>query len=172
MTDFQFSLRPNKIIDIPVKILNLSDYEINSSQFIVLVKNNKLININYEVDNIFTIKPHDEYELKLLCRTCTSYSKEKINIEIYSAELKIRMSSRLNFDLEIEIKEDKEDDELNQKLNNDKYAIFHTKQHKDVILCMIYFKEDWKHDLKKLCQVLRDNKWDTKKSIEDLIKHK
>ena len=170
MTDLQFSLRPNKIIDIPVKILNLSDHEINSSQFIVLIKNNKLININYEVDNIFSIKPHDEYELKLLCRTSTSYSKEKINIEIYSAELKIRMSSRLNFDLEIEINEDKQDDELNKKLNNDKYAILHTKQHKDIILCMIYFKDKWKNDLKKLCQVLRDNKWDTKKSIEDLNK--
>ena len=172
MTDLKFSLRPNKLIDIPVKILNLSDHEINSSQFIVLIKNNKLINIYYEVDDIFTIKPKGEYELKLLCRTSTSYSEEKINIEIYSAELNIRMSSRLTFDFEIIINEDKEDDNLNNQLNNDKYAIFHTKEHKEIILSMINFKNEWKNDLKKLCQVLRDNKWEKEKSIEVLNKVK
>ena len=124
MTDLQFSLRPNKVIDIPVKILNYSDHEISSKQFIILVKNNKLINIGYEVDKEFIIKPNDEYELKLLCPTSANYSKEKINIEIYSAELQIRKSSRLNFDLEIEINDDKEDEKLNKELNNDKYAIF------------------------------------------------
>ena len=172
MTDLKFSVRPKKVIDIPVKVLNLSDHEVNSSQFIVLIKNNKLINISYEVDRIFLIKPHEEYELKLLCRTSTCYSKEKINIEIYSAELQIRMSSRLSFDLEIEVNEDKEDEKLNKELNNDNYAIFHTKQHKQIILSMIYYKEDWKYDLKKVCQILRDNKWDTNKSMEALSKQK
>ena len=172
MTDLKFSVRPNKIIDIPVKLLNLSDHEVNSSQFIVLIKNTKLIHISYELDNIFVIKPQEEYELKLTCRTSASFSKEKINIEIYSSELKIRMSSRLKFDLEIDINEDKEDEKLNKDLNNDKYAIFHTKQHKQVILSMIYYKENWKYNLKEVCQVLRDNKWDAKKSIEVLSKNK
>ena len=130
MRDLKFSVRPNKIIDISVKVLNLSDHEISSNKFIILVKNNKLINITYEVDKEFVIKPNGEYELKLLCGTSSNYSKEKINIEIYSAELQIRMSSRLNFDLEIEVNDDKEDEKLNKELNNEKYAIFHTKMHK------------------------------------------
>ena len=165
MTDLQFSLRPNKIIDIPIKVLNLSDEEINSSQFIVIVKNNKLINISYQVDKIFVIKPNEEYELKLLCRTSTTKCKEKIHVEIYSAELSIRMSSRLNFDLEIEINDDEDDEKLNQELNNDKYAIFHTKLHKKIILSFLYFNENWKKDMKKVCEALRANKWDTNKSI-------
>ena len=172
MTDYKFILRPNKIIDIPIKILNLSDHEVNSSQFIILIKNNKLINISYQIDKIFVLKPNEEYELKLLCRTCTTYSKERINIEIYSAELKIRMSSRLNFDLEIEINDDKEDDKLNKQLYEDKYAIFHSKPHKKVILSMIYYNDEWKYNLKRVCQALRDNKWDTKKTIEILTKEK
>ena len=172
MTDLKFSLRPNKILDIPIKILNLSDHEFNSNQFIVIIKNNKLINISYEVDKVFVIKPHEEYELKLLCRTPAVVWNEVINIEIYSAELNIRMSSRLNFDLEIDINNDKEDEKINQKLNYDKYAIFHSKSHKKVILSMIYYKDDFKNDLKRVCQVLRDNKFDTKKSIEILEKGK
>ena len=172
MTDLQFSLRPNKVIDIPVKILNFSDHEISSKQFIILVKNNKLINIGYEVDKEFIIKPNDEYELKLLCRTSANYSKEKINIEIYSAELQIRMSNRLNFDLEIEINDDKEDEKLNRELNNDKYAIFHSKIHKKMILSMIYYKKEWKYDLKRVCEVLRDNKWEINKTMEALFKQK
>ena len=172
MTDHKFIVPPNKMIDIPVKILNLSDHEVNSSQFIIIIKNNLLINISYQVDKIFTIKPNEEYELRLLCRTPAIHSMERINIEIYSAELNIRMSSRLSFDLEIEINDDKEDETLNNQLNNDKYAIFHTKEHKQVILSMLYYKDEWKHKLRKVCQVLRDNKFDTKKSIEILTKKK
>ena len=37
---------------------------------------------------------------------------------------------------------------------------------------MIYFNEEWKKDLKNVCQVLRDNKWDTDKSIRMLQKKK
>lgn len=168
MTDLQFSVRPNRIYDIPIKVLNLSDEEINSSQFIIIVKNNKLINISYQVDKIFVIKPNEEYELKLLCRTSTIKCKEKINIEIYSAELNIRMSSRLNFDLEIEINDDQEEEKLNQELNNDKYAIFHSKLHKKIILSFLYFNEKWKSDIKKVCEALRSNKWDTNKSINSI----
>lgn len=172
MTDRKFIVPPNKVIDLPVKILNLSDHEVNSSQFIIIIKNNLLINISYQVDKIFTIKPNEEYELRLLCRTPAIHSMERINIEIYSAELNIRMSSRLSFDLEIEINDDKEDETLNNQLNNDKYAIFHTKAHKRIILSMLYYKDDWKYKLRKVCQVLRDNKFDTKKSIEILTTKK
>ena len=82
------------------------------------------------------------------------------------------MSSRLNFDIEIEITKDESDEKLNDELNYDKYAIFHTKVHKKIILSMIYFNEEWKKDLKNVCQVLRDNKWDTDKSIRMLQKKK
>jgi len=172
MTDLKFALRPNKILDIPVKVLNLSDTDLKSSMFMVVVKNNKLINISYEMDKIFDIKPNEEYELKLICRTPNTNTLEQINIEIYSDQLKIRMSSRLNFDMEIEINKDEKDEKLNEELNNDKYAIFHSKMHKKVILSMIYFNEEWKKDLKSVCQVLRDNKWDINKSIHELNKKK
>ena len=82
------------------------------------------------------------------------------------------MSSRLNFDLEIEVNDDKEDEKLNKELNNDKYAIYHSKLHKKMILSMIYYKEEWKYDLKRVCEVLRDNKWEINKSMEALSKQK
>ena len=172
MTDLSFTLRPNRVYELPVKILNLSDSEINSSQFMIVVKNNKLINISYELDKIFDIKPNEEYELNLTCRTPNNNTLEQINIEIYSDQLKIRFSTKLNFDLEIEIIKDEKDDKLNEELNNDKYAIFHSKSHKKVILSMIYFNGEWKNELKKVCQVLRDNNWDTNKSIHILNKKK
>ena len=82
------------------------------------------------------------------------------------------MSSRLNFDMEIEINKDESDEKLNEELNYDKYAIYHTIMHKKIILSMIYFNEEWKNDLKNVCQILRDNKWDTDKSIHMLRKKK
>ena len=170
MTDLKFCLRKNKKFDIPIKILNLSDTEINSSQFMVVVKNNKLINFTYEIDKIFIIKPYEEYELSLICRTPNTIISEQINIEIYSDQLKLRMSSRLIFNLDIEVNTDENDEKLNKELNNDKYAIFHSEMHKKIILSMIYFNEEWKNDLKNVCQVLRDNKWDVNKSIHLLNK--
>ena len=172
MTDLKFFLRPNKVFDIPIKVLNLSDTDINSSQFMIVVKNNKLINISYEIDKFFDIKPNEEHEVKLICRTPNTDTLEQINIEIYSDQLKIRMSSRLNFDMEIEINKDENDEKLNEELNYDKYAIFHTKMHKKVILSMIYFNDEWRYDLKNVCQVLRDNKWEADKSINILRKKK
>ena len=172
MTDLKFFLRPNKVYDIPIKVLNLSDTDINSSQFMIVVKNNKLINIRYEIDKFFDIKPNEEYEVKLICRTPNTNTLEQFNIEIYSDQLKIRMSSRLNFDMEIEINKDESDEKLNEELNYDKYAIYHTIMHKKIILSMIYFNEEWKNDLKNVCQILRDNKWDTDKSIHMLRKKK
>lgn len=119
VTDLCFGLRPNRIVDIPVKILNLSDEEVNSSQFIVIIKNNKLINISYRTDKIFKLLPKEEKVLKLLCRTPFQKCKEKINVEIYSAELNIRMSSRLNFDFEINVNEDQNEEQLNKELTQE-----------------------------------------------------
>ena len=41
-----------------------------------------------------------------------------------------------------------------------------------MILSMIYYKEEWKYDLKRVCEALRDNKWEINKTMEALFKQK
>ena len=169
MTDLSFFLRPKKKVDIPVKILNLSKQIINSSQFIVLIKNNRFINLNYQCSKPFDIKPNESHIVNITCRTPLEHCKENINIEIYSTELNIRMSSRLNFDLNIEVNEDNEDEELNQLLLEGKLIALCNKEHKKKLI-NFFFSNDIKSEMGTVFNVLIENNWNAGKAMEVLKK--
>ena len=118
MTDLSFCLRPNKRINIPIKILNYSKETINSSQFVIICKNQKNIFLSTNENEKFSIEGGGEYILNIVCITPEkSCKKETIFIEIYSNELNIKMSRRLIHEYNIEVNFDSDDDK-NSRFNN------------------------------------------------------
>ena len=172
MTDLSFSLRPNKRINIPIKILNYSKETINSSQFVIICKNQKNIFFSTNENEKFVIEGGGEYVLNITCitpeKTC---KKENIFIEIYSHELNIKMSRRLIYEYFIEVNFDSDDDKLNIDLKNDDYIFCFNKEHKRLALNLMKSTNS-EYPIKNVFRCLYDNNWDQKKAIKDLKKRK
>jgi hypothetical protein len=168
MTDLSFSLRPNKRINIPIKILNYSKETINSSQFVIICKNQKNIFFSTNENEKFVIEGGGEYVLNITCitpeKTC---KKENIFIEIYSHELNIKMSRRLIYEYFIEVNFDSDDDKLNIDLKNDDYIFCFNKEHKRLALNLMKSTNS-EYPIKNVFRCLYDNNWDQKKAIKDL----
>ena len=172
LTDLSFCLRPNKRINIPIKILNYSKETINSSQFIIICKNQKNIFLSTNENEKYSIEPGDEYILKIKCvtpeRTCP---KENIFIELYSPDLNIKTSRRLSYEYCIDVNFDADDDKINMELKNDEDIYCFSKEHKRIALnLMKNSKNDFK--IKNIFSCLFENNWDQNKAIKALKKKK
>ena len=82
----------------------------------------------------------------VLARRLKQIKKEPIVVLLEKRE-KMSALSRLNFDLEIEINKDENDDKINEELFYDKYAIFHSKMHKKIIIIFYVFKNEYIKEL-------------------------
>ena len=172
MTDLSFCLRPNKRINIPIKILNYSKETINSSQFVIICKNQKNIFLSTNENEKFSIEGGGEYILNIVCITPEkSCKKETIFIEIYSNELNIKMSRRLIHEYNIEVNFDSDDDKINLDLKNDDYIYCFNKEHKKLALNFIKTLKN-EYQIKNVLSCLFDNNWDNKKALKDLKKRK
>ena len=171
MTDVNFSLRPNKKIDIPIKIMNNSKEKINSSQFVIICKNQKNIFLSTYENEKFSIDASGEYILKIKCvapeRTCP---KENIIIEIYSHELNIKSSRRLCHEYKIEVNFDEEDDKINVELKNDDYIYCFTKEHKTI--AANFLKTNSEYKIKNILSSLFEHNWDKSKALKSLKRKK
>ena len=169
-SDLEFSLRPNKVINIPIKILNYSRETLDSNQFIILVKNQKNIYLSPEKEN-FKITG-EEYIFNIKCitpdRTC---GKENIFIEIYSQELPIKSSRRLIYEYTIEVNYDSEDDKLNMELKNDESIYCFNKEHKRIALNLLKSSGN-QYKIKNIFNCLFENNWDNNKALKSLKKKK
>jgi hypothetical protein len=172
MTDLSFSLRPNKRINIPIKILNYSKETINSSQFVIICKNQKNIFFSTNENEKFVIEGGGEYVLNITCitpeKTC---KKENIFIEIYSHELNIKMSRRLIYEYFIEVNFDSDDDKLNIDLKNDDYIFCFTKEHKRAALNLLKTTNN-EYKIKDIFNFLFENNWDQNRAMKALKKKK
>jgi hypothetical protein len=117
-SDLSFSLRPNKIIYIPFKILNHHKETMNSNRFVILIKNQKYIYLSLKQDKFEITGKEFFIDIKCIApnRPCP---KENIFIELYSQEIPIKSSRRLLYEFNIEVNFDSEDDKLNMELKND-----------------------------------------------------
>ena len=173
LSDLSFSIRPNKTINIPIKILNYTKETINSSQFLIICKNQKNLFLSTNETEKYSIEPGDEYILKIKCvtpeRTCP---KETIFIEIYSHDLNIKYSSRrLSCEYCIEVNFDTDDDKINMELKNDEDIYCFTKEHKRIALnLMKNTKNEFK--IKNIFSCLFENNWDQNRAIKALKKKK
>ena len=172
MSDLSFCIRPNKKINIPIKILNYSKENINSSQFVIICKNQKNLFLSPNENEKYTIPSGGEHILKIKCiapeKSC---KKETIFIEIYSNELNIKSSRRLIYEYNIEVNFDTEDDKLNMELKNDEYVFCYNKEHKRLAS---NFKKLYSIDnkTKNIITCLYENKWDHQQTLKSLNKRK
>ena len=91
--DKYICLRPNKGLLIPIKIMNNSNAIISYTEFIILIKGNKYLNISYDCGSKFKILPNSFYILKIKCITPNKIYKENINLEVYSARFELKENS-------------------------------------------------------------------------------
>ena len=170
LTDFNFCLRPNKKVLLPIKILNYSKEKINSSQIIILCKNQKHIYLSS--NEKYNVEPGGEYILKIICltpeRTCP---EENIIIEIYSHELNIKSSRRLLIKYNIEVNFDAEDDKINMELKNDEEIYCYSKEHKKLALEIMNSTNN-EYKVKNVFRSLFENNWDKNNAIKALKKMK
>ena len=172
LTDFSFCLRPNKKVFLPIKILNYSKENINSSQFLIVCKNQKNIFFSTKENEKYNIESGGEYVLNIICltpeRTCP---KETITIEIYSHELNIKSSRRLSYEYTIEINFDADDDKINMELKNDDAIFCFSKEHKKIALDLMKSTNN-AYKIKNVFKCLFENNWEQNKAIKYLKKMK
>jgi hypothetical protein len=172
LTDFSFCLRPNKKVFLPIKILNYSKENINSSQFIIVCKNQKNIFLSTKENEKYSIESGGEYVLDIICLTPERTGpKETITIEIYSQELNIKSSRRLSYEYTIEINFDADDDKINMELKNDDAIFCFNKEHKKMALEVMKSTNN-AYKIKNVFRCLFENNWDQNKTIKSLKKIK
>ena len=172
LTDYSFCLRPNKKVFLPIKILNYSKENINSSQFLIVCKNQKNIFLSTKENEKYTIESGGEYELNIVCLTPERTGpKETITIEIYSHELNIKSSRRLSYEYTIEINFDADDDKINMELKNDDSIFCFSKEHKKAALELIKSTNN-AYKIKNVFRCLLENNWEQNKAIKSLKKMK
>ena len=172
LTDFSFCLRPNKKVFLPIKILNYSKENINSSQFLIVCKNLKNIFLSTKENEKYSIESGGEYVLDIICLTPERTGpKETITIEIYSQELNIKSSRRLSYEYTIEINFDADDDKINMELKNDDAIFCFNKEHKKIALEVMKSTNN-AYKIKNVFRCLFENNWDQNKAIKSLKKMK
>ena len=172
LTDFSFCLRPNKKVFLPIKILNYSKENINSSQFLIVCKNQKNIFLSTKEHEKYSIESGGEYVLNIICLTPERTGpKETITIEIYSHELNIKSSRRLSYEYTIEINFDADDDKINMELKNDDAIFCFSKEHKKIALELMKSTNN-AHNIKNVFRCLFENNWEQSKAIKSLKKMK
>jgi hypothetical protein len=172
LTDFSFCLRPNKKVFLPIKILNYSKENINSSQFVIVCKNQKNIFLSPNENEKYTIPAGGEHILQIKCiapeKSC---KKETIFIEIFSNELNIKSSRRLMHEYNIEVNFDTDDDKLNLELKNDDYIFCFNKDHKKLAQKVMKLTNN-EYKVSNVLSCLFDNNWDHTKATKALKKKK
>ena len=167
-SDLSFSLRPNKSINIPIKIINYSKENLDSDQFIIICKNQKNIYLSTQKEKFKITGEEFIFDIKCVTpdRTCP---KETILFEIYSQELPIKSSRRLIIEYNIEVNFDSEDDKLNMELKNDDSIYCFNKEHKRIGLQLMKSSGN-QYKIKDIFNSLFVNNWDNNKALKALKK--
>ena len=170
LSDTSFSLRPNKKIFIPIKIVNYSKETFKSSQFQILCRNQKNIFLAIDQNEQYTVEADGEYILKIKCLTPEkSCKKETVFIEIYSNEINIKSSRRLSIEYNIEVNFDSDDDKINLELKNDDDIFCFNKEHKNIALSVLKSTKN-EYPIKNIMSCLFENNWDQGKAVKGLKK--
>ena len=165
--DKDISLRPNKGVLLPLKIINHStNSTIFSNDIIILEKGNILIDISYDANNKFKILPNKYYILKLKCLTPKIMCKETVSLELYSSRYVLKDNKDLKIVLNIDVNEDKAEEELNYKLFYNEMVILYNKEHKKILINLIE-KEMKKYNPEEFVDVLIKYNWNKDKFLKN-----
>ena len=170
--DKDISLRPDKGVLLPVKILNNSNNtSIFSSDIIMVVKGNKFLDISYDMNFKFKISPNNSYILNFKCLTPKNLIKESITIEIFSNRYILKENKNNKISLNITVNEDKEEEDINLKLGYNELVMLYNKEHKK-ILASILENELKDYKAEEIVEMLIQNNWNKEKFLKNFFKLK
>ena len=159
-TDYDISIRPYKKIRIPIKIKNnCSKDSIHSKNFIIIIRNFTQVNIYYNNNIDFTIKPKETYTMYFTCESNGKLCKENITFEFISQKIKFKDDEKTKFNMTISVNEDEEEEELNKEFKNYDGICLLSKKHKQQILNIMNMKKTQKSPL-EIYYILKNNNWD------------
>ena len=162
------SMQPNETIKLPILISNRTSNVIYSEDILLIIKNQKNINVKYNSNKKFILSSKNSIEVELIIKSNEKKSKEKINIEIFSQKFKIKKKSYINnIFINISIGLDEEEKELNKKFEDCPKLINCSKEHKNMINYVIENGLSTKGPL-EVFYILKKNFWNIDKSIEEL----
>ena len=159
--DKKICVRPKKNFLFPINITNLTTNTINSSQFEIISKNNKIIKI-LNLNKNFTLGPNVNHTIKLKCKTKNCKGKENVEFLVFSDNLTFKNQETIKFDVDFEINDDWEEEQINLFFENNEFAILYNKQHKQLaqeVLKTSGNKHIDKVSIKKLFDILVTNGW-------------
>ena len=165
--DNHIEIRPNKTIEIPILIKNYSEYPVSTNEFILIVKNYSIVNITYEIQKNLIIEPKNFIKINLKCVSTEKTGREMINVEVYSATIKIRDSKFSKINIEILVSNDEEDEELNKKFRFYPKIQLLNKLRKKMLLYIIenHFCEK---SITQIYDCLCENNWNLDETINQL----
>jgi hypothetical protein len=161
-----FSMRPNKRINIPITIQNLSSTPFNCKEnnLILFARNNKDLKV-YEKKVEQILNKRDQIDVNMILESndfCKSYY---FTIEVYSsANIKLK-SNILSFKLEVN--KDEEDEELNEKFREYPKIIVMNKKIKKGVLKILEDKSITQ-DPVIVMQFLANNNGNVEETIKNL----
>ena len=165
MADKNIYLRKNKGVLIPIKIMNNSNISVDSKDFIVLIKQNKIINISYNSNSYFQISPNSSYILTLKCITPDVLCKEDIIAEIFSNKFILKHNENLRINFSIEINEDNEEEDLNLKLCFNEMVILYNKENKQILVSLLE-NELAGNNIEDVLEVLLQYNWNKEEVLK------
>ena len=171
LSDKKICLRPNKNFIFPIKIINYSNNVINSTNFEIISKNNKIIRIINQNSKKFSINPNANCVFKLKCKTKKNLTKEKVEFYLFSDNLCFKSTEGLNFNVEFEINEDWDEEQMNLNFEYNEYAVLYNKEHKKMAMELLNNSGNkiWNRDLiKNVFDILVKCNWDKNIAINKI----
>ena len=167
LTDEKVCLRPHKEAKFPIRIYNLSKEIIHSTQFDIIPKDNKLVQIYFEAYEKFSIKPNEKYTIKLKCISGGKMGREKINFYLFSRELALKNSGQLKFCIEFEINDDVKEEDMNKNLKPNENVILYSKTVLKILNEIGDNNRSEKY-INEVFDILISSKWDKNKAINKI----
>ena len=167
LTDEKVCLLPHKEAIFPIRIYNLSKEVIHSTQFDIIPKDNKLVQIYFEAYEKFSIKPNEKYTIKLKCISGGKMGREKINFYLFSRELALKNSGQLKFCIEFEINDDMQEEEMNKNLKPKENVILYSKTVLKILNEIGDNNRSEKY-INEVFDILISSKWDKNKAINKI----
>ena len=167
--DKDIFLRPNSGVLLPIKIFNHSkSTTIFSKDIIITIKGNKYLDINYNLAKRFKIPPEQSYILNIKCLTPKKLCKENITMEIFSNRYILKENKNNKININIEINEDKSEENLNLKLLYNEMVILYNKEHKELLVSLM--ENELKGcDVNQIAEILVKFNWNKEKCLKNFI---
>lgn len=166
--DYELSLLTNTTVNIPFLIINHSKYDISSDDFIIFVKNFKKTKVLFDDKFKFKVKAKNSISLDFEFST-TVPCHEQILFEIYSYKFKVKDNKKRTCLISLDVSDDKEEQQLNEKLRYYGKIYLLKKEHKKVIWHVINENISTKSPM-EIYEILKSYDWNLQKAKNQLMR--